>query len=328
MRIELKFNTASKRKFLPMDYQYYIAAWIYKVLSLSDEAYASFLHEHGYGKGDSHLYKLFCFGRLNFGKPKIWREKKLFQLFSNEMSLKIAFDVNEAAANFIKGLFADQEFYLGDKFNGIDFTVSGVQVLPEPDFDSFVSGSSAGAASSVEPGYSDSAGPGYSDSEDATDAGDLTDKGSSGSLAEEDMAIMGNVSFGGDIAASRNNLVVSVHYRNVTPWVVSYKEATDKYAEYLKPDHPLFASCVAKHLIEKYNDLHDSRVDASEISLDIAPEYKRSGFLIKPGSRDETRIVGNLCDFVLTAPSGIHKMIWNSGLCEKSSLGFGWVEIK
>ncbi|MCI1640067.1 MAG: CRISPR-associated endoribonuclease Cas6 [Bacteroidales bacterium] len=288
MRIELKLNTASKRKFLPMDYQYYIAAWIYKVLSLSDEAYATFLHEHGYGKGDSHLYKLFCFGRLNFSKPKIWREKKLFQLFSDEMYLKIAFDVNEAAANFIKGLFADQEFYLGDRFNGIDFTVSGVQVLPEPDFDSLGSGSSAGAASSVEPVAADPAGA---------------------------------------VESSRDNLVVSVHYRNVTPWVVSYKEATDKYAEYLKPDHPLFASCVAKHLIEKYNDLHDSQVDASEIRLDISPEYKRSGFLIKPGSRDETRIVGNLCDFVLTAPIGIHKMIWNAGLCEKSSLGFGWVEM-
>lgn len=245
-----------------MNYQYYISAWIYKVLKDADEDYATFLHEKGYGKDGNHLYKLFCFDRLNFGKPKLWKEKKLFQIFYDDIYLKISFEVNEAATNFIKGIFLNQEFYLGDKFNGLDFSVTGVNVLPEPD--SFSSGDSP----------------------------------------------------------------VAVKYRTVTPWVVSYKEETDMYAKYLKPDHPMFIPCAIKHLSDKYNNLHETHIPESDISVAISPEYKRSGFLIKPGSRDETRIVGVLCDFTLTAPVEIHKMVWSAGLCEKSSLGFGWVEIK
>jgi CRISPR-associated endoribonuclease Cas6 len=49
---------------------------------------------------------------------------------------------------------------------------------------------------------------------------------------------------------------------------------------------------------------------------------------VKPGTRDETRVVGNLFDFKLHAPVEIHRMIWNAGVSEKSSSGFGWVEVK
>ncbi len=42
--------------------------------------------------------------------------------------------MEDTAANFIKGLFMNQEFYLGNRFNGIDFKVVGVEVLSMPDF--------------------------------------------------------------------------------------------------------------------------------------------------------------------------------------------------
>ncbi len=135
MRFQLTLNRTTKQRMLPMDYQYYISAWIYKVLNQADKDFAQFLHENGYGgQGESKLYKLFCFSRLNFGKPKLWKEKKLFEITAHEIILQISFDVNEAATNFIKGLFMSQEFYLGDKFNGIDFKVSKVEALPEPEF--------------------------------------------------------------------------------------------------------------------------------------------------------------------------------------------------
>lgn len=35
---------------LPMDYQYYISALIYKVLQYADRDFAHFLHEKGYGQ--------------------------------------------------------------------------------------------------------------------------------------------------------------------------------------------------------------------------------------------------------------------------------------
>ncbi|MFA5535318.1 MAG: CRISPR-associated endoribonuclease Cas6, partial [Mariniphaga sp.] len=85
MRIKLTLNRTTKQRMLPMDYQYYISAWIYKVLFQADKNFAQFLHEKGYGQSDTKLYKLFCFSRLNFGKPKLWKEKKLFEIASHDI---------------------------------------------------------------------------------------------------------------------------------------------------------------------------------------------------------------------------------------------------
>jgi len=134
MRIQLTLTRTTKQRMLPMDYQYYISAWIYKVLKQADRDFAAFLHEKGYGQSETKLYKLFCFSHLNFGKPRLWKEKKLFEILEHKIGLQISFDVPEAALLFIKGLFMSQEFYLGDKFNGIDFTVTGIEALPEPVF--------------------------------------------------------------------------------------------------------------------------------------------------------------------------------------------------
>lgn len=255
MRFRLSLNRTTKQRMLPMDYQYYISAWIYKVLKQADEDFALFLHEKGYGKNDPKLYKLFCFSPLNFGKPILWKEKKLFEITVHEIELQISFDVPEAASNFIKGLFMQQAFYLGDKFNGIDFTVTQVEVLPEPHF------------------------------------------------------------------------TETMKYRLITPWVVSFQEEQDKHPDYLSPADERFHSLVIKHLIEKYNNTRKTaEILPEQIRLLVTSPFKRSGFVMKPGSRAESRVIGNLFDFELSAPVDVHRMIWNAGVSEKSSSGFGWVD--
>ncbi len=258
MRFELTLNRTTKQRMLPMDYQYYISAWIYKVLKQADKDFASFLHEKGYGKGEnsSKLYKLFCFSRLNFGKAKMWEEKKLFEISAHEIKLQISFDADEAASTFIKGLFMAQEFYLGDKFNGIDFKVANVAALSEPDF------------------------------------------------------------------------TETMLYRLQTPWVISYQKENDKHPQYLSPKDELFDSLTVKHLAEKYNNTHQSMViEPDQINIKRLNNFKRSGFVMKPGTAQQSRIVGNLFEFELNAPVEVHKMIWNAGCSEKSSSGFGWVEL-
>lgn len=255
MRIEVVLNRTGKHRMLPMDYQYYISAWIYKVLRNADKEFAHFLHEKGYGESDTKLYKLFCFSRLNFGKPNMWKERKLFEISKYEIKLQISFDVVEAATNFVKGLFMKQEFYLGDKFNGIDFYVSNVEALPDPVF------------------------------------------------------------------------TKKMRYRLQSPWVVSYQEETRKYPKYLRPDEDGFVELSIKHIVEKYNNTRNNKkVMSEQIKLHVLGDYKRSGFLMKPGTIEESRIVGNIFDFELTAPTAVHEMIWGAGVSEKSSSGFGWME--
>ncbi len=255
MRFIITLNRITKQRMLPMNYQYYISAWIYKVLKQADAEFATFLHEQGYGQSETKLYKLFCFSRLNFGKPKLWKEQKLFEISAHEITLQISFDIQEAASNFIKGLFMSQEFYLGDKFNGIDFKVAGVEALSEPDFKE------------------------------------------------------------------------TMYYRLQSPWVVSWQETNDKYPQCLSPDDEQFIALATKHIVEKYNNTRtEEKLNAEQLSLKITSNFKRSGFVIKPHTKEQTRIVGNLFDFELTAPIAVHRMIWNAGVSEKSANGFGWME--
>lgn len=255
MRFRLTLNRTTKQRMLPMDYQYYISAWIYKVLRYADEDFAHFLHEKGYGQDAPKLYKLFCFSPLDFGRPVLWKDKKLFEIDAHDIVFKISFDVPEAASNFIKGLFMQQSFYLGDKFNGIDFTVTQVEALAEPLFAELM------------------------------------------------------------------------NYHLVTPWVVSYQTEQDQYPKYLSPDNERFNALAIKHLVEKYNNTRNSvNILNDQIKLDITTSFKRAGFVIKPGTREESRVVGNLFDFELSTPVEVHQMIWNAGVSEKSSSGFGWVE--
>lgn len=257
MRIRLSLNRTTKQRMLPMDYQYHISAWIYKVLKQADRDFAQFLHEKGYGKDDTKLYKLFCFSPLDFGKPILWKEKKLFEISVHNIELQISFDVPEAASTFIKGLFMQQSFYLGDKFNGIDFTVTQVEALPEPHFSE------------------------------------------------------------------------TMKYRLVSPWVVSYQSEQYKYPKYLTPDDESFHLLAVKHIVEKYNNTHKGAKYSSDlIKLTITSPFKRAGFVIKPGTREESRVIGNLFDFEISAPVEVHQMIWSAGVSEKSSSGFGWVETK
>ncbi|RUT77827.1 CRISPR-associated endoribonuclease Cas6 [Ancylomarina longa] len=240
-----------------MDYQYYISAWIYKVLKQADADFANFLHNKGYRKdeNDNKLYKLFCFSRLNFGKPKLWKEKKLFEISAHEIKLQISFDVNEAATNFIKGLFMLQEFYLGDKFNGIDFKVAKVEALPKTEFSE------------------------------------------------------------------------SMRYHLQTPWVISFKAENARYPQYLSPNNELFESLTINHLVEKYNNTrYPKSITTGQINFRRLNDFKRSGFVMKPGTAQQSRIVGNLFEFELNAPVEVHEMIWSAGVSEKSSSGFGWIE--
>ncbi|MDP4291084.1 MAG: CRISPR-associated endoribonuclease Cas6 [Bacteroidota bacterium] len=114
-----------------MDYQYYLSAWIYKVISKGDSEFAEFLHSEGYTTGYKR-FKLFNYSPLDFGKPKLWEEKALFEIQVEQIVLKVSFHLVEAAEKFIIGLFNNQQVYVGDQFNGLDLVVKQVERLAEP----------------------------------------------------------------------------------------------------------------------------------------------------------------------------------------------------
>jgi CRISPR-associated endoribonuclease Cas6 len=114
-----------------MDYQYYLSAWIYKVIGKADPEFSNFLHTEGYTTGTKQ-FKLFNYSPLDFGRPTLWKEKTLFEIHAEQLSLSVSFHLAEAAEKFIIGLFNNQEVYVGDQFNGLDLVVRQVERLSEP----------------------------------------------------------------------------------------------------------------------------------------------------------------------------------------------------
>ncbi|HHU98485.1 MAG TPA: CRISPR-associated endoribonuclease Cas6 [Bacteroidales bacterium] len=130
MRFRITFNRDGRQRMLPMDYQYYLSAWIYKVIGKADREFSRFLHSEGYTDGNKR-FKLFCYSPLSFEKHVLWKERALFEIRSDSLSMMISFFIPEAAGHFIEGLFVDQEVYIGDKFNGLDLAVTRVERLHE-----------------------------------------------------------------------------------------------------------------------------------------------------------------------------------------------------
>jgi CRISPR-associated endoribonuclease Cas6 len=118
-----------------MDYQYYLSAWIYKVIDKADPEFSNFLHTEGYTAGNKR-FKLFNYSPLNFGRPTLWKEKTLFEIHTDQLFLSVSFHLAEAAEKFIIGLFNNQEVYVGDQFNGLDLVVTQVERLPDAELKS------------------------------------------------------------------------------------------------------------------------------------------------------------------------------------------------
>ncbi len=128
MQFRLTLNLVSKPAILPVNYQYPFSAAIYRIIEHADKEYAAFLHDEGY-LHNGKKFKFFTFSDLT--TPFRIQQDRLI-LAGDNANLTIAFHVEEAASNFIKGLFINQELTVGDKISRVIFQVREVQLLPNP----------------------------------------------------------------------------------------------------------------------------------------------------------------------------------------------------
>jgi CRISPR-associated endoribonuclease Cas6 len=123
---------------LPLNYQYELSAWLYRVIQAASPEFSRFLHEQGYPLGNQETatkrFKLFTFSHLRIPAFRVEREKGRIWVQSSEVFLQVSFCLEEAAEHFITGLFMNQRFGLGDRQSQIDFTISAVAALPQPTF--------------------------------------------------------------------------------------------------------------------------------------------------------------------------------------------------
>lgn len=132
MRIKITIEHLPEQQ-LPLNYQYLISSWIYKVLHESDADFASWLHEQGYTlNGKS--YKHFCFSMLRPKRYHIHSKEKVFELVEGPTDLILSFNIDKAVKDMVKGLFQNNMIqWTSGSFNLLGM-VTQVQLLAAPEF--------------------------------------------------------------------------------------------------------------------------------------------------------------------------------------------------
>lgn len=129
MRFNLKLGLEnnSDRK-ITFNYQYPLSAAIYKIIQRADKEYAQYLHDTGY-KHNHKTFKLFTFSDLR--TPFDFKGDSLI-MKTNSAELTICFHIPNAAENFIKGLFMNQQLVIADSAHKISFLVNQVSAEKMP----------------------------------------------------------------------------------------------------------------------------------------------------------------------------------------------------
>lgn len=138
MRIKLHLET-SKNSLLPFNYEYAIAAWIYKMLSKVDPVFATWLHDKGYRKDNNYRnFKLLTYSKIYPKKPYKILPKKGIIIETGKATLTLSFLIDKAMQNFVIGVFQSQQLSIRTRFGAIDFKINNIEVLPIPDFQAFM----------------------------------------------------------------------------------------------------------------------------------------------------------------------------------------------
>ena len=111
MRIKIEFKLSGKRQVLPMNYQYPVSAWIYKVLARGDNQFSEFLHEQGFRMENQKTFKLFTFSNFMFPTHSfgVIKGTDRMEIFADKARLILSFQIPVAAEKFVAGLFTDQK---------------------------------------------------------------------------------------------------------------------------------------------------------------------------------------------------------------------------
>jgi CRISPR-associated endoribonuclease Cas6 len=124
-------------------------------------------------------------------------------------------------------------------------------------------------------------------------------------------------------------------YRLHSPAVISVKRDYSIHAQYLSPQDPDYASCFINNLITKYKahmvanagGLVEDLVKSETLGFRLTGEPNKKGVVIKALSEGETKVIGYLFDFELTAPIELQEIGYYAGFGEKNSMGFGCGEV-
>lgn len=123
---------------LPFSYQYELSSFIYHTLANGNAEYAEWLHENGFSL-EGKKFRLFVFSPLQL-KTSVDKKQNRLILIENSATFQIGFLPERSTEEFIKGVFAEQSFTLGDKISKVQFAIRSIEMLPTPQWDGEIYG--------------------------------------------------------------------------------------------------------------------------------------------------------------------------------------------
>ena len=133
MRVKITAGTRQPAA-IPFNYNYALHSAIYGFIEKSSGEYSEYLHDKGFiNEAVKKRFKLFTFSKLFFTPSRI---KKNGFNGVKEISFIFSTPIEQSYEHLILGLFSDQTFHLNFFDEKINFSVTQVESLPEPQFDS------------------------------------------------------------------------------------------------------------------------------------------------------------------------------------------------
>jgi CRISPR-associated endoribonuclease Cas6 len=255
-KLTLKIDKIAFGCRLPLNYQYELSAFIYRILSRADKEYATWLHNNGFVLKDKN-FKLFTFSNLIIPAYTIEKQEKRLRIDSDSVDWFISFLPEKSTEKFICGLFSEQIFQIGDKYSVVQFRVEKIEALPTPEIKSEMS------------------------------------------------------------------------FKTLSPVCISFRRETDRYAQFIEPEHPEAAEIILNNLLNKYQVYYGKMYEGKlDFSFQPVTPSKPKLIKMKAGKDEETNIRGYLFNFKIKAPVELMQIAYQAGLGEKGSLGFGMIENK
>jgi CRISPR-associated endoribonuclease Cas6 len=131
MRYRLSLVITSKNNIIPVNYQYQITAWVYKLLQASNSPMKRFLFSAGHR--EEHR-KLFTFSNLDFYPYTIYHPEQMVEITGRRATLELSFLMDQVAEKFILELFDRQRFTIGEGYQQVVFEVRHIASLTMPQF--------------------------------------------------------------------------------------------------------------------------------------------------------------------------------------------------
>ncbi len=261
MRFKITLRKTDRSRLLPINYQYELSSIIYKLIDRGDSDFSKFLHDQGYLVGNRH-FRLFTFSRLTFQGFKILRDSQRIDHYGEVAQFEISFLVDRAAEEFVKGVFASQEFRLADSISGIKYLVSHIEAVARPLFSA------------------------------------------------------------------------TMHYRCLSPILVKEKRL-DGGENYLDPNSTNYLDILIQNMVSKTQAIlfagirEQEAVGFEEIyDFKVVGKIYKNGVTIKQHTEAETKLIGYMYEFELTAPPNLHEIGYYAGFGHLGSQGFGCVGVK